>query len=258
MKLGVNIDHVCVLRAARAVNDPDIICAMYEAISAGADQITVHLREDRRHIDDTDAKRIVELSRIPVNIECSIEPSIIEIIANLAPNRATLVPEKRAELTTEGGLNTKASGLEKAVNSLKEREIEVSLFIEPSKEAISDAKVLGCEFVELHTGRFANLFLMLNSNLASTKYSVNELATLKKSELKTALNAEINKIKEAAIFAKSLGLEVAAGHGLNYQNTKIIADIKEICELNIGQSIIARSVLIGLKKAIKEMKELLK
>ena len=236
MKLGVNIDHICVLRAARGVNDPDIIAAMFAAIKAGSDQITVHLREDRRHIDDDDARRIKALCKVPLNIECSIDKDIINIIADIAPQRATLVPEKREELTTEGGLNTDAKGLEKAVETLKKSEIEVSLFIEPDLAAINKAKELGCEYIELHTGAFANLYLMLNSNLSQSKYS----------------------IKAAAIYAKSLGLEVAAGHGLNYQNTPLIASIPQICELNIGQSIIARSTITGLETAVKEMKELIK
>lgn len=256
IKLGVNIDHICVLRAARGVNDPDIIQAMYSAIIAGADQITVHLREDRRHIDENDAKNIVNLSRIPVNIECSVNDEIIGIISALAPHRATLVPERREELTTEGGLNPLANGVEKAIEKLKNSEIEVSLFIEPSKGEIKAAKDLGCEFVELHTGRFSNLYLMLYSNLPRTKYSVDYL-DINRKELKTLLNDEIKRIAEAADYAHSLGLKVAAGHGLNYQNIELIAKIPYICELNIGQSIIARSTICGLENAVIEMKRLL-
>ena len=257
MKLGVNIDHICVLRAARGVNDPDIIAAMFAAIKAGSDQITVHLREDRRHIDDDDARRIKALCKVPLNIECSIDKDIINIIADIAPQRATLVPEKREELTTEGGLNTDAKGLEKAVETLKKSEIEVSLFIEPNFAAINQAKELECEYIELHTGAFANLYLMLNSNLSQSKYSIKALE-LPRAKLKEMLKKECERIKAAAIYAKSLGLEVAAGHGLNYQNTPLIASIPQICELNIGQSIIARSTITGLETAVKEMKELIK
>lgn len=256
MKLGVNIDHICVLRAARGVNDPDIIQAMFGAIKAGAEQITIHLREDRRHIDDDDAKRIKMLCKVPLNIECSIDEKIIKIIADIAPQRATLVPEKREELTTEGGLNTSAKGLKKAVESLKKSEVEVSLFIEPDLEAIKVAKELECEYIELHTGRFANIYLMLNSNLSQSKYSIKELE-LPRAQLKDLLKAECERLKTAAIYAKSLGLEVAAGHGLNYQNTALIASIAQISELNIGQSIIARSTITGLETAVKEMKELI-
>lgn len=257
MKLGVNIDHICVLRQARGVNDPDIIAGMYEAIKAGSDQITVHLREDRRHIDDDDARRIKELCRVPLNIECSANDEIINIISSLVPNRATLVPERREELTTEGGLNPLAKGVESAIKKLQNKQIEVSLFIEPNCEVVKQSKELGCEFVELHTGKFANIFLMLNSNLSKTKFSIKELESLSKNELKIALDDEIKRISEASNYASSLGLRVAAGHGLNYQNVNIITQIKQIEELNIGQSIIARSVLCGLETAIKDMKKLL-
>lgn len=257
MKLGVNIDHICVLRNARAVNDPDILVAMQRAIFAGADQITIHLREDRRHIDENDAKNIVEFSKIPVNIECSVNAEIIDIICDLKPQRATIVPERREELTTEGGLSTSTKGLKEAIKKLKASGIEVSLFIEPSAKEIEKTAELGCDFVELHTGKFANIFLMLNSNLKHTKFSIKELE-LEKNELKELLYKEIDRLENSAKLAKNLGLSVAAGHGLNYQNTEIIAKIDDICELNIGQSIIARSVICGLEQAIKDMKEILK
>ena len=256
MKLGVNIDHICVLRNARAVNDPDILAAMQTAIFAGADQITIHLREDRRHIDENDAKNIVEFSKIPVNIECSVNADIIDIISTLKPHRATIVPERREELTTEGGLNTSISGLKEAIEKLKASGIEVSLFIEPNAKEIEKTAQLGCEFVEFHTGKFANIFLMLNSNLKHTKFSIKEFE-LEKNELKILLDNEIKRLKNSAKLAKDLGLNVAAGHGLNYQNTEIIAKIDDIIELNIGQSIIARSVFCGLGQAIKDMKKII-
>lgn len=258
MNLGVNIDHICVLRAARAVNDPDIITGMYEAISGGADQITVHLREDRRHIDENDALNIIKLCKVPVNIECSIEPSIIDIICNLRPQRATIVPERRAELTTEGGLNLKAKGLKDAIKKLKENEIEISLFIDPLKDAIDATKELDCDIVELHTGAYANAFLMLNSNLSHTKYSIPSLACLDKNALKAKLLNELANIQNTAIYANKHNIKVAAGHGLNYQNVCPVAQIPQIFELNIGQSIIARSVFTGLNLAVKEMKALLR
>uniref|UniRef100_UPI003AF7A539 pyridoxine 5'-phosphate synthase n=1 Tax=Campylobacter hyointestinalis TaxID=198 RepID=UPI003AF7A539 len=256
MKLGVNIDHVAVLREARAVNDPDVLQALFIAVSSGADQITIHLREDRRHINEADVKNIINLSKIPVNLECSINSEIVDIICALKPSRATLVPEKRAELTTEGGLNLNSPNLANVIKKLQDNDIEVSLFVDPNLDDIRASKEFGVQFVELHTGAYSNTFLMLFSNLRHTKYSVNGL-DLSKNELKQILNKEINRIKEAAKLGKNLGLKVAAGHGLNYQNVKAIASIDEIFELNIGQSIIARSIFVGLKTAIKEMKELL-
>lgn len=256
MKLGVNIDHIAVLREARQVNDPDILDAMFEVIKSGASQITIHLREDRRHINEIDAKNIINLSKIPVNLECSANDEIIDIICSLKPNRATLVPEKRQELTTEGGLKLDSPNLSSAIEKLHKNHIEVSLFIDPNENSIYTSKKLGAEVIELHTGAFSNVFLMLNSNLTHTKYCVESL-NLSKKELNELLNHELEKIKKSALLGKNLGLKVAAGHGLNYQNVGQIAKIKEIFELNIGQSIIARSVFTGLKKAVAQMKELL-
>lgn len=253
MLLGVNIDHIAVLREARQVNDPDILMACFEASNAGADQITIHLREDRRHINENDVQDIIQHCKIPVNLECSINEEIIELACKLKPNRATLVPEKREELTTEGGLDLKLENLSQSIQKLKSNEIEVSLFIDPSKENIDLAQNLGVNIVELHTGKYANLFLMLNSNLSKTKYCVNSLKK-PRIELKAMLEEEISKIKHVSAYANSKGIKVAAGHGLNYENVKNISNIKEIFELNIGQSIIAKSVFIGLKKAIKQMK----
>ncbi len=260
MKLGVNIDHIAVLREARRVNDPDILQALFTAIKAGADQITIHLREDRRHINDIDAQNIVSLSHIPVNLECSSSTEIIKIICDLKPNRATLVPEKRAELTTEGGLDLIASSasIKQAITDLKSAGIEVSLFIDPDEAMIRAAKELNADAIELHTGAFANIFLALNSNINHTPHALNELKNLSKSELENRLNSELNRLKTAAKISADLGLKTAAGHGLNYQNVGLIAQIKEIKELNIGQSIIAKSVFSGLNGAIKQMKEAIK
>ncbi|WP_169940724.1 pyridoxine 5'-phosphate synthase [Campylobacter sp. RM15925] len=252
MLLGVNIDHIAVLREARRVNDPDILQACFSACMAGADQITIHLREDRRHINETDAQNIITHSKIPVNLECSMDKSIIELVIKLKPARATLVPEKRQELTTEGGLNLQSPNLQEVIKTLNENDIEVSLFIDPSQEDIILAHELGAQWIELHTGAYANTFLMLNSNLSHSKDSIKELQKSKK-ELREILEFELSRIKQSAKEAKYLGLKVAAGHGLNYQNVKFIAEIPEISELNIGQSIIARSVFVGLETAIKEM-----
>ena len=257
MTLGVNIDHVAVLREARRVNDPDIMMALYTAVQAGADQITIHLREDRRHIQDSDAKKIIAASAVPVNLECSINQSILDIVCDLQPHRATLVPEKREEVTTEGGLDifTYEDEVARAIEQLHDSLIPVSLFVDPTREAMKQSKALGAEMVELHTGEFANLFAMLNSSLSHSDHSIKELE-LPRYELASRLENALLNLQESATYAKSLGLEVAAGHGLNYINVKHIAAIKEISELNIGQSIIARSVFSGLDAAVKEMKKL--
>ncbi len=258
MKLGVNIDHIAVLREARKVNDPNLIEVVGICKLAGANQITIHLREDRRHIQDKDVKDIIMHSSLPVNLECSINPEIIDIVCAFKPFRATLVPERREELTTEGGLalSLENETLLQAIKKLHQNEIEVSLFIEADSKTIKTAKKLGVEWVELHTGKYANIFAMLYSNLSRTPHSIKELE-LERKKLKKMLKKELTRIKKAATFAKKLGLKVAAGHGLNYQNVNKIAKIKAIKELNIGQSIIARSVFVGLEQAIKEMKELL-
>ncbi len=258
MTLGVNIDHVAVLREARRVNAPDILQAMYVAIEAGADQITIHLREDRRHIHDTDAYRIAKLSRIPVNLECSINEEIIDIVCDIKPHRATLVPEKREEVTTEGGLDI-ASNKErtkKAIHNLTESEISVSLFIDPDITAIDLAKEVGADMVELHTGAYSNIFATLYSNLAASHHRIETLQKDRET-LKRMLHRSLDELKTAAEYATGLGLEVAAGHGLNYQNVHNINAITAITELNIGQSIVARSVFTGLDKAVREMKALL-
>lgn len=258
MLLGVNIDHIAVLREARKVNDPNPLDALGICKLAGADQITIHLREDRRHIHDNDAKRICETSTLPVNLECSINDEIIDIVCEMNPMRATLVPENREEVTTEGGLDIEGnfSKVKKAIKKLHDHGIEVSLFIDPDKKMIELSQELKVEWIELHTGTFANIYAMLNSNLANTHHSIKELE-LSRGELKEMLQKSRWEIKKTAKYAQDLGLKVAAGHGLNYQNVTMISSIKAIEELNIGQSIIARSVFTGLKDAIIEMKELI-
>ena len=253
--LGVNIDHIAVLREARKVNDPDILYGLYVACSSGADQITIHLREDRRHIQDRDAKAIIQSSPLPVNLECSINEEILDIVCELKPHRATLVPEKREEVTTEGGLDTfkYEKEIQKAIKKLHKSGIEVSLFVDPNIKAMKQSKTLGAEMVELHTGSYSNIFAMLNSSLPYTNYSVKELE-IDRDKLKQKLKNSIKEIKASANYAKKDGLKVAAGHGLNYHNLDAIKNIKAIEELNIGQSIIAKSVFIGLADAVKEMK----
>jgi len=258
IKLGVNIDHIAVLREARKINDPDPVDALGIVKRAGADQITIHLREDRRHIHDEDAERIVQLSALPVNLECSIDEEIIDIICRLKPHRATLVPEKREEVTTEGGLDivTYAERTQAAIEKLRANEIEVSLFIDPDLEMIQQAARLKVEWIELHTGTYANIYAMLNSNLSHTHHTIQALE-LPRHTLQEKLKESLTLLKESAEYGQSLGLKVAAGHGLNYQNVTPIVEIKAIEELNIGQSIIARSVFTGLETAVREMKALL-
>lgn len=257
MTLGVNIDHIAVLREARKINDPDPLMALAICAQSGADQITIHLREDRRHIHDEDARRIIAASPLPVNLECAIEPSIIDIVCSLRPHRATLVPEKRQEVTTEGGLDVEGNydAILNAIKKLHEHEIDVSLFIDPTHEAIEASEQLGAEWVELHTGSYANLYAMRHSALPHSHHCIESL-NLSRRELDSQLESAYGAIVDAANHARSLGLKVAAGHGLNYQNVAPIVTIDTIEELNIGQSIIARSVFTGLSSAVKDMKAL--
>jgi pyridoxine 5-phosphate synthase len=256
MLLGVNIDHIAVLREARRVADPDPLDALGIVKRAGADQITIHLREDRRHIQDADAINIIALSSLPVNLECATASEIIDIVCKLKPHRATIVPEKREEVTTEGGLAVigEQKALKDAIAKLQASEIEVSLFIDPDRESIQASKALGVEWVEFHTGKYANIYAMLYANLSRTHHTIPEL-DLPRKELKSMLDSELNIIKNCCNEANILGLKVAAGHGLNYQNVQAIAQIATIQELNIGQSIIARSVYTGLEQAIIDMRK---
>ncbi|WP_456323096.1 pyridoxine 5'-phosphate synthase [Hydrogenimonas sp.] len=258
MKLGVNIDHIAVLREARKINDPDPADALGIIKRSGADQITIHLREDRRHIHDEDAEKIISSSALPINLECSIDEKIIDIVCSLKPMRATLVPEHREEVTTEGGLDiiSYEDRTLAAIEKLHAHEIEVSLFVDPDLEMITLSDAMGAEWVELHTGSYANIHAMLYSNLSRTHHAIASL-DLPRHTLQTKLEESLTTLLTAADHAKSLGLKVAAGHGLNYHNVERVVDIGAIEELNIGQSIIARSVFTGLKSAVKEMKTLI-
>jgi len=256
MLLGVNIDHIAVLREARKVADPDPLDALGICKRAGADQITIHLREDRRHMQDMDAKNIIELSSLPVNLECATSSEMIDIACDLRPHRVTLVPEKREEVTTEGGLAVTGEQpkLKEAIKRLQKEEIEVSLFIDPSLEALKASVDLGVEWIEFHTGKYANIYAMLYTNLSKTHHSIPEL-NLSRKVLKQMLDDELSTLSQLSLDAKKMGLRVAAGHGLNMQNVTDIVNIEDIEELNIGQSIVARSVYIGLEQAILDMKE---
>jgi pyridoxine 5-phosphate synthase len=258
MLLGVNIDHIAVLREARQIADPDPLDALGICKRAGADQITIHLREDRRHMQDADAENIIALSALPVNLECAIEPGMIDIACRLRPHRVTLVPEKREEVTTEGGLAVTGEQprLKEAIKRLQAEEIEVSLFIDPTLEAVRASVDLHVEWIEFHTGKYANIYAMLYANLAKTHHIIPEL-DLPRKVLKQMLEDELRNLRLLSCDAMELGLHVAAGHGLNYQNVKEIVEIETIEELNIGQSIVARSVWVGLEQAIVDMKALL-
>ncbi len=235
MELGVNIDHIATIRQARMTNEPEPIYAALLVQEALADGITVHLREDRRHIQDKDVYQIKEIIKIKLNLEMSLNKEIVEIAKDVKPNQATLVPEKRQEITTEGGLDVlkDLKRTKNVVSELKDKGIFVSLFIDPDNKQIDAAKNVNADAIEIHTGSYAN---------AKTK---NEQAK------------ELNRIIDAAKYAKSLGLTVHAGHGLTYENVKPIAAIKEITELNIGHSIIAKSVFVGIKEAVRLMRQLI-
>ncbi|MDD3323924.1 MAG: pyridoxine 5'-phosphate synthase [Sulfurospirillaceae bacterium] len=259
MFLGVNIDHIAVLREARKINDPDPMDAVSLLKRAGANQITIHLREDRRHMNDKDAQKIIENSPLPVNMECSINPDIIDIVIKLNPHRVTLVPEKREEVTTEGGLDVAKYKNEIALiaKRLEYHHIELSLFIDPTTEGIRDTKEVGAQWVELHTGLYANIYAMLHTNMSKTHHCIKEL-DIDRTSLHVMLKKSLKELHESAKYANTLGLRVAAGHGLNYQNVKSIVDMSEIEELNIGQSIIARSIFTGFETAVKDMLELVR
>lgn len=255
MLLGVNIDHIAVLRQARMVNDPDLLEAAFIAAKFG-DQITLHVREDRRHAQDFDLENIIRFCKSPINLECALNDEILNLALKLKPHRITLVPEKREELTTEGGLNLNHNKIKESIEKLQNVQIEVSLFINPSLEDIQKSYELKADFIELHTGHYANLHNALFSNISHTAFALKEF-DLSKKTLQSKFEEELNNIEICAKKGVELGLKVAAGHGLNYKNVSQIANIKKICELNIGQSIVARSVFVGLQNAILEMKALL-
>jgi pyridoxine 5-phosphate synthase len=259
MLLGVNIDHIAVLREARAINEPNPLDAIGICKLAGADQITIHLREDRRHIQDDDVSNIIENSQLPINLECGLNDEILNIACQLKPNKITLVPEKREEVTTEGGLDISANFefIYKASRYIKMNDIEVALFIDPSLSAIQSCQSAEIDFIELHTGEYANIDLMLNTNLSHTHNSIKDLE-LPRHRLKKLRTEALQKLDDATQLANDLGIQVAMGHGLNYQNIQDILKIQNVKELNIGQSIIARSIFTGLQKAIEDMKSIIK
>ena len=255
MLLGVNIDHIAILREARRVDEPNVLEAAF-IVAKNAEQITLHIREDRRHAQEYDLQNILNFCKCPVNLECACDESMIKLAIKHAPHRVTLVPEKRAELTTEGGLNLQSENVAKAINNLKNAGIEVSLFINPDEKDIRKAKDLGADFIELHTGKYANLHNALYTNILKTPYAIKEF-NLPRTALQQEFDKELALIVNSTHLGVDLGLKVAAGHGLNYKNVAQIVRIKPICELNIGQSIVARAVFVGLERAIAEMKALI-
>lgn len=234
-KLGVNIDHVATLRQARGTTYPSPLLAALAAQEAGAAGITLHLREDRRHIQAEDVWQVREKVSLPLNLEMAVTPEMVSFARSVLPPKVCLVPEKRQELTTEGGLDltTQNKPLQEAIHQLTDCGCEVSLFIDPTLEAVEKAKALGAPVIELHTGAYAE------AQTAETQYK------------------EYQRLLAAAAYAVSLGLTVNAGHGLHYENTKLIAQIPHLHELNIGHAIVSRAILVGFFEAVREMKALL-
>ena len=236
-RLGVNIDHIATVRNARGEHHPDPCYAASQVVKIGADSVTIHLREDRRHINDLDAKKICSLKKVLVNLEISMNDKIIKNALKIKPNYICIVPENRMEITTEGGLNLikNKKKLKNIIQIFKKAKIRTSLFINPSIRDIKLSSELNVDCVEIHTGKLSNLV-----------------------KLKKNFNEELNRIKKSSILAKKLNIEVHAGHGLDYQTTKILSKINEIQEFNIGHFIIGESIFFGLSKVIRSFKKIIK
>lgn len=234
IELGVNIDHVATLRQARRTYEPDPLWAAVEAELGGADGITVHLREDRRHINDRDVQMLRETVQCKLNLEMSLAPEIVEIAAKTLPDQATFVPERRQEVTTEGGLDLHhdPGRVTAAVQKLKGLKVFVSAFIDPDDDQVKTAHEQGFDAVELHTGEYAN---------ADGHEQVRQL----------------ERLVRAGAVARERGLRLHAGHGLNYRNVGPVARITDMAELNIGHAIVSRAVFVGLRQAVREMKNIL-
>lgn len=229
--LGVNVDHVATVRQARGTDYPSVVEAALLALEGGADAITVHLREDRRHIQDEDVRLLCARDGLRVNLEMAVTDEMVAIATSLAPSDVCLVPEKREELTTEGGLDvvSNADGVAAAVERLSEAGIRVSLFIDPEREQLQAARDAGAPVVELHTGAYAD-------------------ATEADRE------AEFDRLRESCLFGHGLGLQINAGHGLNLDNVAPVARLPYMTELNIGHAIVARALFVGMKEAVAEMR----
>ncbi len=235
MNLGVNIDHVATLRNARGGVEPSVLEAALICEMAGASAITVHLREDRRHIKDDDVLNLKKHLKANINLEMAATDEMQKIAMSVVPHSCCIVPEKRQELTTEGGLDvvSKKVRIKELICALHSKNIIVSLFIDPDLDQIKAAHETGSDYIELHTGTYSNAF-------GGEKQDI-----------------EFNKLKIAAEYAQSLGLKVNAGHGLNYENVALMNKIDGLCELNIGHSIVSRAIFVGLEMAVKEMIELI-
>lgn len=234
-RLGVNIDHVATLRQSRGGIEPEPIAAAVIAEMAGADGIVVHLREDRRHIQDRDLRILREIVQTKLDLEMAATDEMVKIALEVKPDMVTIVPERREELTTEGGLDISSirGKLKDIIELLHEGGIIVSLFVDPDIDQIKASHKINADYIEIHTGRYANAKRIKDED------------------------REMDSITQAAKFAYKLGLGVNAGHGLSYRNVKRLTQINEIVEFNIGHSIISRSVLVGLDRAVREMKELI-
>ena len=235
-RLGVNIDHVATIRNARGEQHPDPYYAALQVMKMGADSVTIHLREDRRHINDLDAKKICQSKKILVNLEISMNDKIVRNALKIKPDYICIVPENRKEVTTEGGLNLTKNKkkLKDIIKKFKKNKIRTSLFINPSIRDVKKSKEFNVDCVEIHTGKISNLV-----------------------KLNKTYHSELDRIKKSSIFAKKLGIEVHAGHGLDYKTTKILNKIREIEEFNIGHYIIGESVFFGLSKVIKNFKRII-
>ncbi len=235
MRFSLNVDHIATLRNARGGDQPDPVTFALLAEQAGVDGVVVHLREDRRHINERDVRLLRELVTTKLDLEMAATDEIIKIACDISPELATIVPEKRQELTTEGGINVidDVTRLKDAIKELHKNQIEVSLFIEPDINQIDAAAEIDSDFIEIHTGVFANSFT------EEEQFD------------------ELEKIRLAVKHAKKLGLGVNAGHGLDYQNIKIFREIGEIDEVSIGHAVIARAVFVGIKEAVREMRDLI-
>ncbi len=235
-RLGVNIDHVATIRQARLTVEPDPVAAAVIAELAGADGITIHLREDRRHIQDHDLKRIRQVVQTRLNLEMAATPEMFRIAGRERPDAVCLVPEKRAELTTEGGLDVVSLGpsLKEGTRGLQRKGVEVSLFVDPDPRQVIAAREIGADAIEIHTGMYAN------------------------AKGDPARERELSRIRRVVEMASEVGIRIHAGHGLTYHNVIPVASIRQIEEFNIGHSIIARAVLVGLDRAVREMKALIR
>ncbi len=238
IRLHINIDHVATVRQARRTDEPDPVRAAVLAELGGADGITVHLREDRRHIQDRDVRLLMETIRTGVNLELAANEEVLDLAVELRPRAATLVPERREEITTEGGLSLAGPEQERigrALERLASAGIRTSLFIDPDPDAIDAAAALEADAVELHTGEYAN-------------------ACLRRVGSPQQARAALSRLRRGAALGRSLGLDVHAGHGLTYENVLPVAGIAEIEELNIGHSVVSRAVLVGMERAVREMR----